>query len=80
MVEVTLPAYMVCEDSGCKAKQPVALLLCMAGGFAFKPPDSGWQIAASADGGPFVTRCPLHRTEKQLIQTAPATPGLRTEH
>lgn len=80
MIEIALPAYMTCEETDCKAKQPVSLFLCMAGGFAFKPPESGWRISASADGGPFVTRCPLHKQEKPLIQTASAIPGLQREH
>jgi hypothetical protein len=69
MIQVTLPAYMWCEEKDCKAQQPAVLFLTAMGGFSFRPSSDTWQVMMRNDGsGPILCRCPLHKTPEGLVK------------
>ena len=77
MVTLDYNATMRCDEAGCSAHTPVLLALSGTGGFVFKPitPSLGWQVGLSGNmGGPFITRCPEHKT--LVAAVAPVIQGV----
>lgn len=62
MIYPDIKATGKCDEPGCNAETPFKLVLGLAGGFMFEPPqEPGWQmVVATRPGQPVSLRCPAH--------------------
>lgn len=70
MIELNVPADMVCDVAGCNSRQAARMVLLASGGFGAKPTLAGWQVGKRQDSGVYVCRCPAH----QVVIAPPVIP------
>ncbi len=69
MVTLEQKAWMFCDEPNCTKAERVVLVLTGTGGFVFKPvmKGLGWQVRIGNVDGPFITRCPEHKTTVEPV-------------